>query len=93
MHKVLWYNPVDTFGIYGPFVCYSKCAGGGIRYICIQNVLLAKGAGDVKLPVQLRDMPMQRVYYRELYTLDSYAQQIENLLGIELRLPEPLDSG
>jgi hypothetical protein len=60
-----------------------------VDYITIQNVLPAKGAGYVELRVQPKLGHSEGIYYGELNSLDEYAMQMEQLLGIKVEMPEP----
>lgn len=60
-----------------------------IAYITIQNVLPAKGGGYAELIVQPKSGYPENIYYAELNSLDSYAEEIQALLGIPVEMPEP----
>lgn len=60
-----------------------------VDYITIQNVLPAKGGGYVELSVQPKSGYSESIYYGDLNSLDEYAVQMEQLLGIKVEMPEP----
>jgi hypothetical protein len=61
-----------------------------VEQIIIQNVLPAKGGGYAELSIKLFGQDYgTTIFYANQNELDEYAQLIENLLGIQVIMPEP----
>lgn len=60
-----------------------------IEKIIIQNVLPAKGGGYAELIVKCKEAYPEVIFETQVNAFDEYVETIENLIGIQVELPEP----
>ncbi|MGJ1385657.1 hypothetical protein ACR782_05615 [Sphingobacterium spiritivorum] len=60
-----------------------------IKRICFYNLLPAKGPGYASFEVQLKDKEhTDTVFYGDCYAFDRYADQLREVFGLEVYIPE-----
>ncbi|WP_164108526.1 MULTISPECIES: hypothetical protein [Sphingobacterium] len=86
--NAVWLADDNTFGFTGDqyAIQFNR---KDVHQLIIQNVLPAKGGGYVELSVKLKSNGYITIYYGEQHALDTYVQQLQEFLGIEVEVPEP----
>jgi len=87
-HYIAWLANDNTFGFSGDEYAI-QFNHEDVGQIIVQNVLPAKGGGYVELFVRLKSDDLVTIYYGEQNVLDDYVQPLQELLGIEVKTPEP----
>ncbi|MDR2283348.1 MAG: hypothetical protein LBE37_09075 [Sphingobacterium sp.] len=84
----VWLADDNTFGFTGDqhAILFDH---EDVSQIIVQNVLPAKGGGYVELFVRLKSEDLVTIYYGEQQVLDRYVQPLQELLEIEIEMPEP----
>lgn len=88
LRHAVWLANDNTFGFSGDqyAIQFNR---DEVSQIIVQNVLPAKGGGYVEFFVRLKSDDLVTIYYGQQHALDAYVQPLQELLSIEVAIPEP----